>query len=63
MGFGGEVAMFPGFRVGDEASDEATCARLADASNIDFSLVTEFTDDSTQMTDYYGDCLSEETHM
>ena len=55
--------MFPGFRVGDEASDEATCATLDDDPNIDFSLVTEFTDDSTQMTDYYGDCLSEETHM
>jgi len=30
---------------------------------ISISLVTEFTDDNTQMTDYYGDCLSEETHM
>lgn len=30
---------------------------------IDFSLAAEFTDDLTQMTDYYGDCLSEETHM
>lgn len=26
-------------------------------------LFTEFTDESTQMSDYYGDFLSEETHM
>ena len=24
---------------------------------------TDFAEDSTQMTDYYGDFLSEETHM
>ena len=25
--------------------------------------LTEFADDTTQMSDYYGDFLSEETHM
>jgi len=28
-----------------------------------FPSHTEFAEDSTQMSDYYGDFLSEETHM